>query len=277
MPRHKYLLSLKTVLMLVFLGFGGTVLVSKPAQSLNTTVKNQIIPRILTLSSTESLIQRAAQKVSVRFRPPNLGAPKKTAGAGSRSNSCSASNESITPLVPKTPKDNQVGLTVAEYPTLFLYIPKFHQQPVKFNLKDASGKIVYRTLLPIQGKSGIVNISLPPTELSPLQVGQMYTWSLTIVCDPQDASADIKINQQVQRVMPSPQLLKQLQQSSPQKRPTLYANSGIWHETLITLAELRRSSPKDASLVAEWQELLKSAGLEGLAQAPLIDCCTLKP
>ena len=49
-----------------------------------------------------------------------------------------------------------------------------------------------------------------------------------------------------------------------------YAANGIWYETLATLADLRRQSPDDAKLTAQWMQLLQSQKLDPIANQPLV-------
>jgi hypothetical protein len=47
------------------------------------------------------------------------------------------------------------------------------------------------------------------------------------------------------------------------------AETGIWYDSLSMLAELRRSQPNNLSLKNAWEELLKSADLNVVANEPL--------
>jgi hypothetical protein len=42
----------------------------------------------------------------------------------------------------------------------------------------------------------------------------------------------------------------------------LYANAGIWQDSIATLARLRTSRPNDPELKADWEALLKTEGTE---------------
>jgi len=52
-------------------------------------------------------------------------------------------------------------------------------------------------------------------------------------------------------------------------RVIIYAKAGIWYDALSNLAELRRRNPNDPTVIRDWQELLKSVGMEKIAQEPL--------
>jgi hypothetical protein len=75
---------------------------------------------------------------------------------------------------------------------------------------------------------------------------------------------------QIERVEPNPNLVAQLKTASPRDRAALYAEAGIWYDAVNSIAQLRRSSPNDTAIAADWAELLKSVGLDTISQKPLI-------
>ena len=207
----------------------------------------------------------------VRFKPPKVGAPDNRSGGASRGSNCSSNQKSLKALLPA----GKLGLTVAEYPTFFVYVPESSTQLAEFELREENNnKVVYKKRFIVPATSGVVNFSLGADKtLPPLKVGKNYHWMFSIICDSQDRSEDFFIEGWVQRVEPSPTLLSDLQKAAPRDRPALYAAAGIWHETLTTLTDLRYSSPKDLTLVADWVELLESVGLSKIAKEPLVQCC----
>jgi len=56
----------------------------------------------------------------------------------------------------------------------------------------------------------------------------------------------------------------------PMTLVSVYAKNGIWYETITTLAQLRRQTPTDSRLTAQWTKLLESQGLESIADQPLV-------
>ncbi len=49
------------------------------------------------------------------------------------------------------------------------------------------------------------------------------------------------------------------------------AGEGIWYDAVSTLAELRKSQPDNQSAINSWQQLLNSAGLNEIAQEPIVN------
>jgi hypothetical protein len=61
----------------------------------------------------------------------------------------------------------------------------------------------------------------------------------------------------------------QLDTATSRELPLIYANAGIWHETLTTLVKLRQENPRDEELENYWINILRSVGLNDIAQEPL--------
>lgn len=227
-----------------------------------------------------------APTVRVRFVPPKLpdrGAPGGRQGAGSRGN-CSAVEPKLTALVPaveqtlgKGPdKTTHVwGLTVAEHPTFWFYVPysRTSASSGQFILQDAAGSGGYKTSITLPEKPGVVSFRLPST-VAPLEIGKLYHWFFKIYCSPKERS--ISVEGWVQRAVLSPTFESQLAAATPQQRSALYAANGIWYDALTSLAELRLVDPKNAALTTNWTELLQSVGLNEIASAPMMQCCTPK-
>jgi hypothetical protein len=72
------------------------------------------------------------------------------------------------------------------------------------------------------------------------------------------------------RVRPDPTLAQRIQQATPKDRVALYANAGLWYETVATLVELRRARPNDNELAQAWNKLLNSVGLDNSFKRPPI-------
>jgi hypothetical protein len=212
-------------------------------------------------------------EAQIIFTPPNFNPPDTPpavrAQGGSRS-SFVQQGKPLTALIPKT----QFSLTVGEYPTFFIYVPQASEQTGVFTLLDEDNNIVYETRVTLPSQAGVVSLSLKDTgTLAPLKVGKPYQWYFSIVYDFDNRSKDRLVQGWIQRVEPSPDLTRKLEQAASKNRPALYAAAGIWHETLATLAELRRSTPNDATLAQQWEELLKSEAVElnAIAKEPLLE------
>ena len=211
-------------------------------------------------------------EVAINWTPPNRGTPANTEGAGTRNEGTCAEGET-TPNPPLTAvmPINSLALTVAERPTFFVYIPATSAQKAELILKDESEDVVYTAKIDLPGKAGIVSINFP-ANATPLETGKTYRWYFDLVCN---SGKRIFVDRMmVERIEPSQTLQRQLQQAKESDRPNVYAQNGLWYDTLMALAEMRRSASNNATITADWKQLLESAGLKEIADKPLIDCCT---
>lgn len=215
------------------------------------------------------------QARALRF--PNVGTPRRRTSAAVRGeagtvpDSCgNSTNEQLVALLPPT----EPALTVAEYPTIFVSLPRTSAKEAEFILaKDNDGEkeVLYETTVTLPRNPGIVSVSVPNNKtLPPLEVGKSYRWYFSVICNSQDRSDEPHIEGEIQRVKPSPNLVAELKNASPRDRAALYAEAGIWYNALNSIAQLRRSSPNDRVIAADWAELLKSVGLDTISQKPLI-------
>ncbi|GAX45133.1 hypothetical protein NIES4075_61540 [Tolypothrix sp. NIES-4075] len=198
----------------------------------------------------------------------SIGRPGRRESAASRSASCLETGLPPTPLTPKT--DPQ--LTTAAYPSFFVYVPQNSAQALEFVLQDnTSNQELYKTTLKPSKQSGVVRVSFPNNaNLPSLQNSKEYAWSFSVVCDTENRDKDIEVTGLIQRIQTDPNLAIQLQKAQPRERAALYATSGIWQDTLTTVADLRRTNPNDLGVKTDWEDLLKSVGLEQIAKAPLL-------
>lgn len=209
-----------------------------------------------------------------QFVVPKRGLPGRREGGGTRG--CLQSNPAqVVALLP----DTNLGLTTSAYPRFFWFVPKTSARQAEFTLYDvdeskAERNLIYKTTFRITGTAGVASLSLPRNaNIPPLAVDQDYHWTLSIICNANNRKADLKVDGWVQRVAPSVGLASQLTKATPQNRVTLYAQNGLWFDTLTTLAELRCARPKDPTLTNQWSALLKQVALPTIADQPLLQQC----
>lgn len=218
---------------------------------------------------------------ALEFKPPRRGIPGRREGGGTRNglpgaDPCtSTSAPQFAALMPPT----NFGLTTAEFPRFFWSAPRTKARFAEFTLHEAAEgadkkmsdrALVYRSTFRISGEAGIASFPLPRNTGTPgLSVGPDYHWTVALICNPQDRKQDAKVEGWVQRMTPDVALASQLSQSTPSDRPKLYADNGIWLDTLSSLADLRYAKTLDASLAEDWSNLLKAVNLPNSAALPL--------
>lgn len=199
----------------------------------------------------------------IGFVPPAAGLPGNREGGATRGAVCPVSHKRLTALLPAS----HLGLTAAARPSFFFYLPPVGDREVELVLMDGRGMEHY-TYRGRAQQSGIVRLDLPE-EAPALAVGDTYQWYFSVICDPQDRTADLFVRGWVQRVALAPSFEQQLQRAPRSQHPYLYAGAGLWHETLAALVELRQSQPQNKALLVDWLALLQTEGLDQLATEPL--------
>lgn len=112
--------------------------------------------------------------------------------------------------------------------------------------------------LHIAGKSGVVGIHLPDS-LAPLEEGKKYSWLFSYLCT--ERSGYPAVYGAVQRTALDWSVAKKLEVVSSREQVVLYAEQGLWYNTLSGLVRLQCSEPK-STWKADWAELLRSKDIE---------------
>ncbi|AGY58116.1 DUF928 domain-containing protein [Gloeobacter kilaueensis] len=204
----------------------------------------------------------ASVDVLTFLRSPDRSLPITRTHTELRSDSCfAAGSPPLTALVPRsTPARTATG-----HPTFIWYLPATADggRPVHFQLdaiNSNSTRLVYETRYAAgELAPGLVHLTLP-RQISALTPGQLYRWSVSVLCEPDDPSASASISAWVLRELPSPAWLARQQKSDALERLRLNAVAGYWYETLAALL------PRQSDQVQHyWQQLLSEEGLSAVA------------
>jgi hypothetical protein len=208
------------------------------------------------------------------------GAPGSRRGGASRNpEQCPTVTPSLTALVPGIdPTAGQPtiqwsqGLTSTGHPTFWFYVPYTAPLTAEFVLQDKQGTEFveqYQQTVLLPTKPGIVSVALPVMVKS-LEVGKVYRWVFSIVCNRQSRSSDVSVSGRVQRVSLSPTLTRQIEAAPLHDRVLLYAANGIWYEPLTLVGDRLFSHSQNLPVMQDWTDLLSSVGLESVANAPIV-------
>jgi hypothetical protein len=138
-----------------------------------------------------------------------------------------------------------------------------------FSLTDEADNPIYEVPVKLPEKPGIVAVRLP-SNVAPLEVGKPYHWyfKVRVACSASERGTLDYVDGWVQRTELDAATMQQLQQTTPQQKAAIYAEKGIWFDTVTTLAELQLADAKTANR-EDWESLLRSVGLDQLATVPL--------
>lgn len=202
------------------------------------------------------LVPLTDAQARITFRAPDgLGVPGRRVAGGSRSiQQCLSQNEHLVAIVPKS---NMV-LTTQEKPVFFFYVPQT-SATIEFVVQDSDQQVVLaKQTYKANTKSGIVSIPLTQTSL---ETGKQYRWFFSVICNPKERSQDKVVEGGIERINPDSKLVTKLKSASPKERVSIYAASGIWEDSLGTLAQLLAAHPNDTGLKSDWKELLTAQGV----------------
>ena len=188
--------------------------------------------------------------------PDPGGLPARREGGGTRG----CNTWGLTALVPSS----NLGKTLAEYPTFFVYIPANTAQAAEIGLEDENGRRLYSTTLEQKLQPGVFSFTIPTgSDNLPLKLGKNYKWYIELFCDESPGGF---VEGWVRRVEPNDSLESELKQASKRDRIRIYTREGMWYDALKILVELRQATPDDITVIGDWETLLKELELEHLAQ-----------
>lgn len=199
----------------------------------------------------------------------NRGAPAATVGGGTRSDDTTCLNiqEGEIPLVALMPNRENVAKTATATPNLYWYIPKTKATTGELVLVDENNQEIYFNRFALPKQAGIIKLSIPAK--ANLKPGHTYSWSMMVICDSRYRNRDKYVEGTLEYVSLEAEVKSQLKNIAPLEQAKLYAQAGIWVETLDLLAQMRGEKPQD------WRQILTSVGLEKLVNLPVVGCCSI--
>ena len=224
-----------------------------------------------------------SQTRKVSFNPPPVadnGAPGgRRQGAGSHS-LCKVTNRQTgtTPLIALMPKisietetKSKIyvwGKTALDHLNFWFYVAYPANTHVEFVLQNEAENEIYQTTFILDKTPGIVSLTLPEDKVT-LETGKSYHWYFNIMCDPEDTTDDF-VEGWVERVELNPVINNQLESVQPLERISIYAENGLWYDTLTNLDRLGQTEPANQAIAAIWTDLLQQVGLDEISQEPIV-------
>jgi hypothetical protein len=171
------------------------------------------------------------------------------------------------------PSDN-FSLTTAQKPVFFWFVPGTNAPNAEFRLLGRTDKELYTTSVELAGGGGIVSVALPQAIANQMALGTDYIWQFSLKCSSTDPSRNPFLEGVVQRTELTANLKSAVDTATtPREIATIYANSGVWHEAIATLAAQRCTQPNESSLKTSWRTLLQSVDLGSFIDTPLTRSC----
>ncbi|MEM6252810.1 MAG: DUF928 domain-containing protein [Cyanobacteria bacterium P01_D01_bin.156] len=213
---------------------------------------------------------------SFHFNPPKDGIPDNTTGGASRNpdrcrhqeTATKASN--ITLLAP----NSFMGHTISAQPAFFLYAEATLAQKVFVNIENERGEVAYSGYQSLPTDTGLIRIIFPE-DASSLTPNIIYKITVVPVCADILRPDDPALVGYVKRISNLPFQSTNSFRSAFEEA-MMYAESGIWYDTLVLLEQTLRDDPTFGSVNAAWNMLLAIGELTQfdltLNAAPVSDC-----
>ena len=189
-------------------------------------------------------------KTKETYRPPHGNMRRQARKAGGSRGCNLPLNDTVTLLVPQ----EHTATTVSDSPIFFWYLSQKLSSPLRFTLLEPGKKPIF--VKELSPEPGIVALKLPQNS-PPLELGKIYRWTVTVVCNPKKPSRNLFAQAWIERVpLPSSQtFIDNVNNSS--LCSVEYAKAGIWYDAIACnytgLIEERvdLSSPQFWSLLEE--------------------------
>jgi hypothetical protein len=180
----------------------------------------------------------AAGDDTPEYTPPLRGAPGGRVGGASRG---TVKVVAPLPTVDLLAPDGESGETASAAPMLYYYASRPVGYPTRFTI-SAPGQPapIIETTIPSATRAGIFAIRTGDLRVQ-LQPGVLYTWSVSLIVNPEAPSRDIVASASLLRVPPDPATEAALRNASPARRAELYARAGLWYDAVAAAADNTRA------------------------------------
>lgn len=203
------------------------------------------------------------------YKPPfDLQAPGNRSQGGTRAGGEQAFTQKLTALVPQP---SNFGVTTEAYPSFLIQAPMLADNPdletLEFLLLDAEGEEIYRAKFDAEVQNSVLRIDLPKSAgLTALEEGKDYLWILEGFTKDFTLSNDLVAHGWIRRVPPTEKLTESLNNStSVEQIAKAYIDEQIWYDAIASLESGLQAENAPEELVEQWDDLLKSAGIEAAA------------
>ncbi len=209
------------------------------------------------------------------YKPPRRQSAKRTENSGTRSQLVTRIGElkgcakdlavPLTLVMPEEQKsaDGKSSITpetTLAQPPLYVYLSA--PKELKLSLSDGA-KLLWTNTQKI-ATSGIIEIPYP-SDQPRLEVGKTYSWNVEVVCESDRLELQKVAGSRLTRVPLLSGAARQLKTATtPRQRAEIYANAGLWPETLMSIAEAQQNST-DTAADQDLLSLLEQVNLKSIA------------
>lgn len=216
----------------------------------------------LVAQAKEPQVQSGQAMKTPVYQPPRKGAPAPDRRRGGGTRGMNKSVPVISLLAP-----DHVGLTLLEQPVLFWFTPTKQDRAFSFEFSligdNAETPVVETKLSPL-AQAGLQQIRLSDYKVK-LSPGQRYLWSVSLIVDAEERSANIVAKGAIERIdrgdIPGPLPTN----IGDAEAPMSYAAAGIWYDAIMAITDRIQSNPANNELRQQRASLLEQVGLADVA------------
>lgn len=196
------------------------------------------------------------------YVPPRKGAPAPGLRRGGGTRGTNKSLPMISLLAP-----DHVGFTLQEQPVLYWFTPTNHSLSYEFTLiADSAEAPIVEAKLPSPARGGIQQIRLADYKVK-LVPGERYQWSVALVMDPDEPSANVVAKGAIERVNRDKLERPVSSDVGKSDAPRQYAEAGVWYDAVMAISDQVQSNPADKELRRQQTSLLEQGGLVDVASS----------
>jgi hypothetical protein len=206
------------------------------------------------------------QKPAV-YQPPRKGAPAPGLRRGGGTRGMNKSVPVISLLAPE-----HVGLTLQEQPVLYWFTPTKQDRAFSFEftlIGDSAETPIVETKLPSPTQAGLQRIKLSDYKVK-LSPGERYLWSVSLIVDAAERSANIVAKGAIERAVPEKLEHPVSASFTEADAANRYAEAGIWYDAIMAITDRIQANPADTELRDQRAAFLDQVGLSDVAKNELM-------
>ena len=244
--------------------FAGLVIVFMPILSLSQDLKQQPPIKSQNVKTQQRGRTEKSPFLKITYIPPSLDrkTPKWQFGSGGTRNATLSAPLQVTLLSP-----NHVAQTIRAQPTLYWHLSRETQLPAIFTIIEVDAvQPLIEAKIQDPAAMGFHAIQLSNYGIE-LQINKTYEWSISLIKDGQNlypSSGDIVEKAFLERISDNPLVPKNLEQKNTLERARIYAENGIWYESLEIVMGKDPNAMKNQEILESRTVLLEQVGLTDL-------------
>jgi len=171
-----------------------------------------------------------------KYKPPSRGAPGGRVGGASRGTiRATVPLPTIELLAP----EGHAGLTTSPTPTLYFFVSQPITWPIQFTISaPARPNPLVEVSIPTPRQAGVHALRTADYRVR-LEPGVLYTWSVSVILNPEARSRDIVASASLLRTAPDPAIESALRGAAASQRAVLLAQAGLWYDALAAAADIK--------------------------------------